>query len=102
MGKKASPGQPRQRRIVGIVGSYRKGRIIDSAVSAVLEGAQRKGAVTSKIYLVDKHIEFCTNCRKCTQEKDAARRGRCVHNDDMDDILQEIDNADTWKGNNYG
>jgi NAD(P)H-dependent FMN reductase len=94
MDKRASSGQLRQRRIVGIVGSYRKGRIIDSAVSAALEGAQRKGAVTSKIYLVDKHIEFCANCRKCTQEKDPARRGTCVHNDDMDGILQEIDNAD--------
>ncbi len=48
-------------KVVGIVGSYRKGKTIDSAVSAVLEGAQAKGAETKKIYLIDEHIEFCTN-----------------------------------------
>lgn len=57
------------KKIVGIVGSYRKDGIIDSAVSAILKGAQRRGAETKKIYLVDKDIAFCRNCRKCTQEK---------------------------------
>jgi len=80
-------------KVVGIVGSYRKGKTIDSAVSAILEGAKDKGAQTKKIYLLDKHIEFCTNCRSCAQEKNEGRRGKCVHNDDMDDILTEIDNA---------
>ncbi|MHC4156406.1 MAG: flavodoxin family protein [Planctomycetota bacterium] len=81
------------KKIVGIVGSYRKGHIIDGAVSAVLEGAQEAGAQTKKIYLLDKHIEFCDNCRACTQEKDVSR-GKCVHDDDMEEILREIDGAD--------
>ena len=81
-------------KVIGIVGSYRKGKTIDSAVSAILEGAKGKGAETKKIYLLDKHIEFCTNCRSCTQEKAEGRRGKCVHNDDMDNILTEIDDAD--------
>jgi NAD(P)H-dependent FMN reductase len=82
------------KKIVGIVGSYRKGRIIDSAVSAVLEGAEEGGAETKKIYLVDKHIEFCKNCRTCTQEKPESSRGKCVHDDDMEEILGEIESAD--------
>jgi multimeric flavodoxin WrbA len=81
------------KKVVGIVGSYRKGHIIDSAVSAVLKGAQEAGAQTKKIYLLDKHVEFCDNCRACTQEKDVAR-GKCVHDDDMEEILKEIDAAD--------
>ena len=81
------------KKIVGIIGSYRKGHIIDSAVSAVLKGAQEAGAQTKKIYLLDKRIEFCDNCRACTQEKDVAR-GKCVHDDDMEEILKEIDRAD--------
>ena len=81
-------------KVVGIVGSYRKGKTIDGAVSAILEGAKGKGAQTKKIYLLDKHIEFCTNCRSCTQEKVEGRRGKCVHNDDMDNILTEIDDSD--------
>lgn len=80
--------------VIGVVGSYRKGKIIDIAVTAILDGAKSKGAQIQKIYLLDKHIEFCINCRSCAQEKDQARRGRCVHNNDMDRILNEIDNAE--------
>ena len=79
--------------VVGIVGSYRKGKIIDSAVTSILEGAKSKGAETHKIVLLDQHIEFCTNCRNCTQVK-GKQRGKCVHNDDMDRILTDIDKAD--------
>jgi len=82
------------KKIIAIVGSYRKGRIIDSAVSAVLQGAEAKGAETEKIYLIDKHIEFCNNCRKCTQKNGDGARTKCVHNDDMEHILDEIDIAD--------
>ena len=63
------------KKIVAIVGSYRKGRTIDTAVSEVLRGAADRGAATEKIYLIDKHIEFCNNCRACTQNRDAGRRG---------------------------
>lgn len=82
------------KRIVAIVGTYRKGRVIDTAVSEALRGAEARGAQTEKIYLIDKHIEFCTNCRACTQEPDGGRRGKCVLNDDMEGILQAIDAAD--------
>jgi len=81
-------------KVVGIVGSYRKGRTIDSAVSAILEGAKTKGAETKKIYLLDRHIEFCRNCRSCVQEKTDKIRSKCVRNDNMEEILREIDNAE--------
>ncbi|MBW1811954.1 MAG: flavodoxin family protein [Deltaproteobacteria bacterium] len=81
-----------KKKVVGIVGSYRKGHIIDSAVSAVLKAARDTGAETTKIYLSDKNIEFCTNCRTCTQEH--GPRGKCIHDDDMDAILTEIETAD--------
>jgi NAD(P)H-dependent FMN reductase len=81
-------------KVIGIVGSYRKGKTIDSAVSAILEGAEARGAETKKIDLLDKRIEFCTNCRDCTQENTEARRGKCVHKDDMESILAEIDGTE--------
>lgn len=81
-------------KVIGIVGSYRKGKTIDSAVSAILEGAGAAGAETKKVNLLDKHIEFCTNCRSCMQKKVDGKRDKCIHNDDMDNILTEIDNAD--------
>ncbi len=55
-------------KVVGIVGSYRKGRVIDSAVTEILKGAESSGAKTVKIYLTEKQIEFCNNCRSCMQE----------------------------------
>ncbi len=80
-------------KIVGIVGSYRKGGIIDSAIDEILLSAAEEGAETRKIYLIDSNIEFCTNCRACTQEK-GDDRGKCILNDDMDVILNEVETAD--------
>jgi multimeric flavodoxin WrbA len=74
------------KRIFGIVGSYRRNGIIDTLVSETLASAQEHGAETEKIYLIDSHIEFCTNCRTCTQEA-GTEPGTCIHNDDMADIL---------------
>jgi len=81
------------KKVVAIVGSYRKGGIIDSVTDAVLEGAREAGAEVEKIYLVDKQLKSCRNCRVCTQEA-GLRRGVCVLQDDMDDILNRIDAAD--------
>ena len=81
------------KKVVAIMGTYRRGRITDQTVTAILEAARENGAETTKIDLLDKNIEFCTNCRKCTQEPGPAH-GRCVHNDDMEQILAEIESAD--------
>lgn len=80
-------------KVVGIVGSYRKGGTIDSAVEAVLAGAREKGAETHTIYLTERRLEFCTNCRECTQAP-GEKRGKCTLNDNLELILQEIEAAD--------
>src|ERR1035441_7598637 len=79
-------------KVVAIVGSYRKGGTIDSAVEAVLEGAREKGAETVTLYLTEKHIEFCTNCRKCMQAP-GEERGKCEQQDDLEPMLQAIESA---------
>lgn len=81
------------RKVVAIVGTYRPGHIVDSMVDAVLDGARSVGAEVSKIGLLDKHIEFCTNCRDCAQ-KPGGPRGKCPIKDDMAAILDELDAAD--------
>jgi multimeric flavodoxin WrbA len=79
--------------IIAIVGTYRKGSVTDTAVDQILKAAQDSGVQTSKIYLIDKHIEFCTNCRTCAQNPGKVR-GNCRHNDDMAAILGQVDSAD--------
>ncbi|MGA1870361.1 MAG: flavodoxin family protein [bacterium] len=82
------------RKVIGIIGSYRRGGITDQVVSCILDSAKQNGMETKKIYLTDYSIKFCLNCRVCTQTDPHKIRGDCIHNDDMDQILKEIDNAD--------
>jgi len=82
------------KKVVAIVGTYRKARTIDSAVDEILKGAEAHGAETVKIDLIDKHVEFCRNCRSCTQEDDVGVRAECVQEDDMAAILEQVDGAD--------
>ena|SRR5579863_2076228 len=81
------------KKVVAVLGTYRKGETIDMAVEAILEGARSKRATTSTIYLTDRHIEFCANCRQCTQAP-GPERGKCKKNDDLDAIVAEIEAAD--------
>jgi len=80
-------------KILGIVGSYRKDKTIDTLVSATLDEAEKYGAETEKIYLVDMNIEFCNNCRSCTQTT-GTEPGKCVFDDDMTSILESYKKCD--------
>jgi multimeric flavodoxin WrbA len=85
-----------RKRFLGIVGSYRFGGVIDTVVSEVLQAAEENGALTSKIYLSDCNIDFCINCRECTQSPGQDRVPCLVHtDDDMDDIIEQIEKSDT-------
>ena len=80
-------------RLTALVGTYRKGGVIDAAVDEILASAREEGAEATKIYLIDQHIEFCTNCRACTQ-KEGPTRGECPLDDDMGKLLDEIERSD--------
>lgn len=81
------------KRIVAIVGSYRHGATIDTAVSAIIQAAREHGAETHTIRLTEQHIEFCRNCRECTLDPGDAR-GKCIQKDDLEAILDELEAAD--------
>jgi FMN-dependent NADH-azoreductase len=76
-----------------VVGSYRKGGIIDSTVDEILASAKENGAEVTKIYLIDNHIEFCRNCRICTEQPGKERGKRSV-SDGMTAILDELETSD--------
>jgi multimeric flavodoxin WrbA len=80
-------------QITAIVGTYRKGGVTDTAVDEILAAAREAGAETTTIRLIDRHIEFCRNCRTCTQEE-GPRRGVCPLDDEMNAILEEIERSD--------
>jgi multimeric flavodoxin WrbA len=80
-------------RVVAIVGSYRRGGVTECAVEAVLEGARSKGAITQMIRLSEQPLEFCTNCRQCTQDPGEAR-AKCCQVDSLQQILSAVDAAD--------
>jgi multimeric flavodoxin WrbA len=80
-------------KVVAVVGSYRKGGNTDSVVEAILEGAREKGAETQTIHLIERPIEFCANCRQCTQTP-GEERGKCAQQDNLEALLAEIDAAD--------
>jgi NAD(P)H-dependent FMN reductase len=81
------------KRVVAIAGSYRRGGVTDRAVEAVLAGAREKGAETYTIYLAERRIEFCANCRQCVQQA-GGERGKCAIDDDLGPMLEEIEAAD--------
>ncbi|MDO8803007.1 MAG: flavodoxin family protein [Elusimicrobiota bacterium] len=80
-------------KILAINGSYRRGGIIDQAVEAACAGARAAGAETSTVFLSEKPVEFCLNCRSCTQEP-GEKRGACVQDDGMAGLLDLAEGAD--------
>ncbi|MDD2805492.1 MAG: flavodoxin family protein [Elusimicrobiales bacterium] len=79
-------------KILAINGSYRRGGIIDQAVQAAAAAARAGGAVVETVLLSEQRVEFCTNCRACTQAP-GDKRGACPLADDMNGILDAAEAA---------
>ncbi len=76
-------------KVLGLVGSPRRGSNTDLVVSAVLYGAGAGGNEVDKIYLYDVDIQPCVDCRGC-------KRGgcRCVVADGMKLLYPKLEEAD--------
>lgn len=75
-----------------INGSYRKEGVSDQVSNIVLRKLLDEGIEATIISLREKNIQFCTNCRTCTQVK-SDTPARCIINDDFNQIVQEIEDA---------
>ena len=80
--------------IIAITGTYRKDGVTDQAIAAIMEVAASSGMQTEEIHLSDQSIEFCSDCRACTQDDGTQPRGQCKYDDDMPRILSAIERAD--------
>ena len=74
--------------VVGIYGSPRKGGNSDLILDNALEGAQQQGVHVKRIYVRDLHMSGCVECGGCD------KTGKCVIQDDMQDVYPLLDDAD--------
>ncbi len=82
-------------RILSINGSYRDDGITDQAVDAAVRVLEVSGAEVETIWLREHQIEFCLDCRACTQEPGEST-GQCVHDDGMRELVEKIEQADGY------
>lgn len=80
-------------KLLAVNGSYRESGAIDQAVDMAVSIASNAGVTTEVVRLRDYPIEFCRNCRHCTQEPGDAP-GACIHHDGMCDLVSRIEAAD--------
>lgn len=85
----------RSTRVLSINGSYRDDGVTDQAIAAAVRTLRDSGAEVESIALRDYPIEFCLNCRACTQKPGEAP-GQCVHDDGMRQLVEKIEGADAY------
>ena len=75
-------------KILGIVGSPRKGGNTEILVEEALTATREAGAQTEIILLADKNIAGCDGCGSCFET------GVCKIKDDMQSIYPQLEAAD--------
>ena len=75
-------------RVLGILGSPRRGGNTEALLDSALEGAIQAGAEVRKIVLAGLDIAGCTECNDCYAA------GACTTTDDMDAVYDALEWAD--------
>ena len=76
------------KQVIVISTSLRHGSNSDMLAEKFAEGARSAGNEVEKVALVGKEIQFCKGCMACQ------KLGRCVINDDVNDIMAKVLRAD--------
>jgi FMN-dependent NADH-azoreductase len=78
--------------VIAVVGSPRKGKATDTLVDKAIEGvkAGHPDCRVKKINLADHDIHYCRNCLTCRDADTDAAYARCVINDDMGPIYEDL------------
>jgi hypothetical protein len=71
-------------KILGIMGSPRKGGNTETLLDVALKEAKNRGITVSKISLNNRTIAPCNGCLKCTET------GVCVIRDDMNEVYRKM------------
>lgn len=75
-------------KIIGIVGSLRKGGNTETLTRLALEEVRKEGLDTELLTLAGKKIAPCEGCRTCR------KTGKCKINDDFDSVFSKMVEAD--------
>ena len=81
--------------ILIINGSYRSDGITDQTVDVAINVLEESGSEVENVFLRESQIEFCLNCRECTQQPGDVP-GECVLGDDMQNLVARIEQADGY------
>ena len=82
-------------KILSINGSYRDDGVTDQMVEAMAQAIKATGSDVEVIRLRDHPIEFCLNCRACTQQPGKIP-GKCIQHDGMQELIDKIEQADGY------
>lgn len=77
-------------RVLGIVGSPRRGGNTETLVDEVLRGAEDAGGRAEKAFLSEMNVQPCRACDACR------RTGLCVIEDDMATLLEKMKASSVW------
>lgn len=77
-------------QVLGIIGSPRQGGNTEILVDEVLSGAESAGAIVKKVILNKLNINPCQACNSCY------KTGKCMHDDDMLELLKKMEESDIW------
>ena len=83
------------RQILIINGSYRPNGVTDQTLALMADTLRAHDASSEIINLRDYPIEFCLNCRECTQQPGTAP-GQCIQHDGMQALVDKIEAADAY------
>lgn len=85
-------------KIVAVMGSYRKVKMIDMLVDRAIKGVKSAdpAAEIEQITLIDRDIQYCRNCGVCRKDDPAKAVARCAIQDDMQEILPMMADADAY------
>ena len=82
-------------RVLAINGSYRDDGVTDRVLDAVVAELADAGAEVEVVLLREHPIEFCLNCRQCTQ-KPGEDPAQCIQHDDMRELVDKVERADAY------
>ncbi len=92
------------KQVLIINGSYRDEGFTDLMLGMMKERLEKAGITVETVLLRESPIEFCLNCRNCTQAEGSAP-GECVVDDGMSALIVKLEAADGYifaSPTNYG